>query len=235
MRFAVIKRDNYPCNPREWDNLGTMVCWHRRYNLGDPHNYHSPEYFFEDLLEQVVDLNNEEFWEFADALDENIRERILAAHYLILPVYMYEHSGIALSTRPFSCRWDSGQVGYIYVSYEDIAREYGEVNDETIARARRVLEAEVEEYSSYLAGNVYCVLVYEYYPEDDFYELIDSVGGFIGDSMADTGMAEYLPEFKLDRVSYIYDNMVITDDGEVFDSIDECLDYLRGLVRGGAV
>jgi hypothetical protein len=22
-------------SPRDWDNLGTMVCWHRRYKLGD--------------------------------------------------------------------------------------------------------------------------------------------------------------------------------------------------------
>jgi hypothetical protein len=22
-------------SPRDWDNLGTMACWHRRYNLGD--------------------------------------------------------------------------------------------------------------------------------------------------------------------------------------------------------
>jgi hypothetical protein len=24
-------------NPRHWDNLGTMVCFHRRYELGDKH------------------------------------------------------------------------------------------------------------------------------------------------------------------------------------------------------
>ena len=27
--------DSCPTNPREWDNLGTMVCGHRRYDLGD--------------------------------------------------------------------------------------------------------------------------------------------------------------------------------------------------------
>ena len=28
--------DPDPENPREeWDNVGTMRCWHRRYNLGD--------------------------------------------------------------------------------------------------------------------------------------------------------------------------------------------------------
>ena len=27
--------DEDPQSPREWDNAGTMVCFHRRYNLGD--------------------------------------------------------------------------------------------------------------------------------------------------------------------------------------------------------
>jgi hypothetical protein len=31
-------------NPRkEFDSLGTMVCFHRRYNLGDRHEFRDPE------------------------------------------------------------------------------------------------------------------------------------------------------------------------------------------------
>lgn len=30
-------------------------------------------------------------------------------------VYVYEHGGIKLSLTPFSCRWDSGVAGYIYL------------------------------------------------------------------------------------------------------------------------
>ena len=30
-----IERDGDAESPREWDNVGTMVCWHSRYNLGD--------------------------------------------------------------------------------------------------------------------------------------------------------------------------------------------------------
>lgn len=40
-----VFRDEYAENPREWDNLGKMVCWHRRYNLGDKHDYESPQDF----------------------------------------------------------------------------------------------------------------------------------------------------------------------------------------------
>ncbi|HHV35064.1 MAG TPA: hypothetical protein GXX59_05740, partial [Syntrophomonadaceae bacterium] len=35
VKLVSIKRDNYPQSPREWDNLGIMVCAHRRHCLGD--------------------------------------------------------------------------------------------------------------------------------------------------------------------------------------------------------
>lgn len=30
-----IFQDEEPESPRKWDNFGHMVCWHRRYELGD--------------------------------------------------------------------------------------------------------------------------------------------------------------------------------------------------------
>ncbi len=33
-----IENDDWADSPREWDNLGHMICWHRNYNLGDGHN-----------------------------------------------------------------------------------------------------------------------------------------------------------------------------------------------------
>ena len=30
-------------DPRNWDNLGTMICFHRRYSLGDKHDYSCSE------------------------------------------------------------------------------------------------------------------------------------------------------------------------------------------------
>ena len=84
-----IVEDECPLNPRkDWDNLGHMICWHSRYDLGDEHNY-SVEEFREQLLQ----------W------DKN-RE----VEYL--PLYIYDHSGITMSTVGFSDTWDSGQVGW---------------------------------------------------------------------------------------------------------------------------
>lgn len=50
--ILTIEYDPYPGNPREWDNLGTMVCWHSRYNLGDSHHYESPRDFLESLAQE---------------------------------------------------------------------------------------------------------------------------------------------------------------------------------------
>ena len=142
--IADIYIDVTPYSPREDDNLGTLIAFHSRYDLSDDDNWTK-----EELIEHVA------------------KEDVLS-----LPVYMYEHSQVALSTEPFSCSWDSGQVGYIFVSYEDIIKEYGKLD---IERATKVLEYEIEEYSQYINGEVYG---YKVYRKDG--ENVDSCWGYIG-------------------------------------------------------
>lgn len=36
-----------------------------------------------------------------------------------------DHSGLAMQTTSFNDPWDSGQVGWIYVSKEDALKEFG--------------------------------------------------------------------------------------------------------------
>ena len=45
--------------------------------------------------------------------------------YVILPLYLYDHSGITMSTSVFSCPWDSGQVGWIYAEKKKLIEETG--------------------------------------------------------------------------------------------------------------
>ena len=45
-------------------------------------------------------------------------------------LYMYEHGRISLSIDesrpyPFNCRWDSGQLGYLYVLHNEAREWYG--------------------------------------------------------------------------------------------------------------
>lgn len=122
-----IATDEIPANPREWDNLGTFVAFHNRYEMGDKHEFESPE----DLHEWI---------------DEQ-------SELVYLAVYMYDHSGISLSTSRYSDTWDSGQVGYIFVTRDKITEEYPNgIDDETI---ELYLKGEIEIYSQYLNGDVY--------------------------------------------------------------------------------
>lgn len=58
IRRIHVEEDMNPWNPRtEQDgNVGTMMCWHRNYALGDSdkNNYENPEEFLQDLLRQKV-------------------------------------------------------------------------------------------------------------------------------------------------------------------------------------
>lgn len=154
-------------SPRSWDNLGTMICGHRRYTLGDDHSFTDGGDFMIDLLgldeESQLDI---------DALLARAQKT-----HIILPVYLYDHSGLAMNTTGFHCPWDSGQVGFIYVSLEDVRGEYTvhRVSKQLRAKVAAQLASEVETYSDFLAGNVYGYVI-----EEDG-DVTDSCWGFVGD------------------------------------------------------
>ena len=129
-RILKILYDESPESPREWDNLGTMICFHSKYGLGDKH----------DLTQEMFDS-----WE---AMETHIWDELDAA--VVLPLYLYDHSGITISTAPFSCPWDSMRVGFIYVSKERLKEEKLKEED-----AKRILKGEVETYDQFLRGDVY--------------------------------------------------------------------------------
>ena len=127
------------CNPRQEDNLGSMVCYHGRYYLGDKNPYLPGHY----------KPNTRDFSGWG-----HMRQYLEKVHDLAtcLPIYMYEHGAVAVSTKPFSCPWDSGQIGFIFVSKEKLRKEYGvkRITASLVAKAVRILEAEVQEYNQYL-------------------------------------------------------------------------------------
>lgn len=150
-RIRVYAQDN-PWNPREEnENIGTMACWHRRYTLGDEQPDVSPAAHTYALARDVDDTLPE--WDDATDADAQRAQEVFDAQYLHLPLYLYDHSGITMQTTPFSCPWDSGQVGFIYVSRKRAAEEWGE--DFIDVRVLAGLVAEVEEYDQYLTGEVY--------------------------------------------------------------------------------
>lgn len=143
-------------SPRENDNLGTIIAWHRRYRLSDddaPTNIEPADF---DPTEYPV----------------------------CLPVFMYEHSGIALSCRrtgQFADRWDSGQLGWIYVTRQKLLAEYStkRLTKAVIEKATTVLLSEIEEYSAFVEGQCYGYVI-----EDEDGRHLDSCWGFIGHQYA---------------------------------------------------
>lgn len=214
--LLTIERDDYADDPRkEWDNLCTMICWHRNYSLGDKHSYDGIEDFFQTLCKDVLgkgyDETDELFWQdmFKMLQESNL--------ILIKPINMYEHGGITVSTSsgyPYNDRWDAGCVGFIYVTKKQIFDMCGDITEENWKdRADTYIESEMETYDQYVRGECYRYILEEkvHYrnettcphcgevikvDEYDDYEDVDSCCGFYGDCLEDTGMLDYLGDLE---------------------------------------
>lgn len=154
--------DECPESPRtSWDNLGKMVCFHKRYNLGDSNNLTSDSFnSWEELHDYLINYH--------DAI-------------VILPIYMLDHSGITISVNSFNDRWDSGQVGFIYANREDIKKEFivKYITKKTINQVKKILLAEIDVYDKYLRGECY-IIAREIYDENKVNLNYDSYSGFCG-------------------------------------------------------
>lgn len=152
-RKIAIYYDPEPFNPRkEWDNSTIIVHWHRRYDLGDEH---------------IQPMTMEEITaEYRDKGDP-----ILA----ILPLYLYDHSGLSISTEGFSCRFDSGQVGWVFIT-ESKRKVMGFPDDYTEEQYEEIIRQDVKTYDDYLTGQVYG---YEVVGKEG--DHLGSCWGYVGD------------------------------------------------------
>lgn len=148
----IVEQDDDATSPYaedEW-TLSKVALFHKRMNFPN----HSG-------------LNTDDF-ESWDAL----RDALEAEGALgILPVWMYDHSGMTLrvgAENPFTDGWDSGQVGFVY-STEELLAEWG-LADESVFFMKNY---EVEQYSNFLNGNVFRFRV-----EDLDGNVLDSCGGY---------------------------------------------------------
>jgi hypothetical protein len=164
MAHLEIVMDNDPMSPRvAYCNLGTMLYTSSRYNLGD---------------KQVS-------WEEIDKIEKD-------GDNIVVPVYAYIHSGVVLNTVGFSCPWDSGKCGIIYISKQQV-REHFDVKRITAALKQRVidfLKVEVEVFSHYLSGEVYGYQVID----DD--QVVDSCYGFYFKKDAEEAGNEALEDYN---------------------------------------
>lgn len=133
--------DQFPINPIEYSDIA-YVMFHKRYDLGNCKNYRQGDY--------------NSWYEVRKELEEEFK--------YVVPVYMYDHSGLAFSTTPFADPWDSGQVGFACVKDPN---DYLDVDE--------CIKAELKEYTNYCNGEVYRVDIFE---EGDAHEHYDCQSGF---------------------------------------------------------
>lgn len=193
--FRIVP-DCDPCNPREeWDNLGTLTGTSGRHTFADK-GHGGYKWTRDETLAHIIREcgGDSSLSDDADETADHL-ETLAESLAVILPVFRFEHSGVAYSVRPFGCPWDSGQVGYIFVSLAKVAAEYGNTSPETLETVRRVLTSEVETFSAYAAGEVFAVDIL-----DGAGELLDGCGGFYGSNHDTSGLMEYvrgyLPQAK---------------------------------------
>ncbi|MCX7759464.1 MAG: hypothetical protein N2169_07670 [bacterium] len=131
--------------------LGTIAIFHRDYRLSSSDMpFDTPEQFIEWAEKEKP---------------------------LYLDIYMYEHSGIRLSTSPFYDPWDSGKIGWIYASKERVLQYFGrkKLSRKLIDKAYHKLESEIKMLDDYVTGDVFGYIVY-----DNKGEMVDSCWGFYG-------------------------------------------------------
>jgi len=153
IRVKIIQ-DFEPDNPREWEPLTTIVCWHRRTNIGDV-NLQSPE----EIDNYIYDHRDALNW----AKD----------HGLFRKIFLYEHGDYAFHLDTFGnwpdVRWDAGQVGFIFVNPYHARKvdKRSRITAHCIEHLKTNLLDEYTAWSNYISGDTYSVL-----RVDDSYLLI---------------------------------------------------------------
>jgi len=159
-----IYPDEDPESPRKWDNLGTMICFHKRYDLGDKHDYKSGDYNGWDEIEDQIKQDNPEC--------------------MIRPLYLMDHSGLSISMGPFGCPWDSGQVGFIFIGNVERAEKVLSAEVETY---NQYLNGDIYGFILRDKPCKECGC-------NTKSEVLDSCWGFYGDNPVDNGIADNLKE-----------------------------------------
>lgn len=169
-RVLKVEQDTFGDSPRSWCNLAKMIFFGNHSHLGDDHEFNANDY---------------NGWEENKA---DVSKKLDAA--VIVPIYAYSHSGMTIATTPFSCPWDSGQLGFAVVTKADLRENYSikRVTEKYKEKALEHIEGEVKTLDQFISGDVYSFTI----EKDGEHE--DSCGGFFGDNILENGMLDHIEE-----------------------------------------
>ena len=170
-----INYDSDPDSPRNWSNLGEICV--------------SPGCKYTKDESGIGDEANLEWCRAGD--DKNELE---SRGYIVLPLSVYDHSGVSIYVGNKCDHWDSGQIGWYIASKEKIREEYGvkRISKKLLEKVKDIMINEVKTYNHYINGEVYGFTLYHNGEELDsvwgFYDSDDKYLGFLED------MYEYFPD-----------------------------------------
>jgi hypothetical protein len=188
VKIRIYYDDSPASTPRDWSNVGTMVCWHRGYELGDRPLESQERKALErggmHLLTRYLTM-----WEGAT---------------VVIPLGLIDHSGISMYAGGGAHvmdpgGWDSGTVGFIFDTPAG-REECGTPLD----RIEEILHEEIEVYDQYLTGDVYGYIVgsgeheescWGFYGMDDVKQEAESIAeGIAHDLWVEEEPAQDVPE-----------------------------------------
>ena len=150
-----------PEHPRKFiEPITTIISWHPKYK------------------NQLSDTNQfQTHYDFIQYLNDNKHDIAILRN-----LYIFEHGNIALSIYPFTDFWDSGQIGYIYITKEN------NNNKEFINMSLNIesyIVNDLKMLEQYINNNVYCIDIYknnsvilcsgELYIDNDDNTLLDKI------------------------------------------------------------
>ena len=176
--IVKVYYDPDPEQPLETMDDTKFFAIHRRYELIiGGYNFISMSELLKSMIETYVPesyrkrlFNKSENPDFVDDIISFINK-----YAYVLPVYLYDHSGLCLSTSPFSCPWDSGQVGFVAIRKKDWSIKDGNWVD--------YLNSIIKVQDYYINGNVFGFI-----KETEDGEWIDYCWGYIGDDFKENGL-----------------------------------------------
>lgn len=215
-----VHHDDDPQDPRrDYDPVDTLACFHKRYSLGDDlgepmtagqfwtkklNEHLSPE----ELMAIIASGHLESFRTGMDGgNDEDVLEdfmdqvetgcyyqaiQALTEKMMVLPIYLYDHSGLTISTRdtyPYNDAFDAGLIGWGILEKEKAISELGATEDDWKEKAVDCIQSSVDAYDKYLRGDAWWYQLKDLDADGEWQDY-ESCSGFLGSDILECGMAD---------------------------------------------
>lgn len=163
----------------DMEEMGIEIHHNSSYLLGNNNFRGDPVDYIMDSLLYLTEKQKENLYRkfdtpYCNDCLEYLLERLEPK--TILPVYVYKHRGSAISTSPFSSRWYSGQIGFIYIADKEKFKKAFRISRINTKKALEVMDSFISEINEIWQGNIYRFVI----EDSESGEYIDSCGGFIG-------------------------------------------------------